>query len=95
MQSILNFDLFIIAKTRQATLRKQKKRKKQKNQRQSEQLLAQKQLFAQQFKFSLLDIDHDDFDVFSTYCHSFQINEQSFVVFRKSQYIVNDQNEMK
>ena len=91
MQSILNFDLFIIAKARQATLRKQKKRKKQKKQRQSEQLLAQKQL-AQQSKLFLLDID--DIDVSFTYCHSFQINEQSFIVFRKSQYIVNDQNEM-
>ena len=91
MQFILNFDLFITAKTRQTTLREQRKREKQKKQRQSEQLLVQKQ-FAQQSEFFLSDID--DIDVSSTYCHSFQVNEQSFVVFRESQYIVNDQNEM-
>ena len=104
MQSTLNFDLSIIAKARQATLREQRKREKQKKQRQSEQLLAQKQRqseqllaqkqLAQQSKSFLLDIDDDDIDVSSTYCHSFQVNEQSFVVFRESQYIVNDQNEM-
>ena len=93
MQSTLNFDLFIIAKTRQATLRKQRKREKQKKQRRSEQLLAQKQL-AQQSESLLLDIDDDDIDVSSTYCHSFQVNQQSFVVFREFQYTVNDQNEM-
>ena len=94
MQSTLNFDLSIIAKARQATLREQRKREKQKKQRQFEQLLAQKQLLAQQSEFFLFDIDDDDIDVFSIYCHSFQINKQSSVVFRKSQYIVNDQNEM-
>ena len=91
MQFILNFDLSIIAKARQTTLREQRKREKQKKQRQFDQLLVQKQL-AQQSEFFFFDID--DIDVFSTYCHSFQVNEQSFVVFRKSQYIVNDQNEM-
>ena len=91
MQFILNFDLFIIAKTRQATLREQKKRKKQKKQRQSDQLFAQKQL-VQQSEFLFSDID--DIDVFFTYCHLFQVNEQFSVVFRKFQYIVNDQNEM-
>ena len=95
MQFTLNFDLSITAKTRQATLREQRKRKKQKKQRQSQQMLAQKQLLAQQSKFSLLDIDDDDIDVSFTYCHSFSVNEQSFVIFRESQYIVNDQNEMK
>ena len=94
MQFILNFDLFIIAKARQTTLWKQKKRKKQKKQRQFEQLFVQKQLLVQQSKFFFLDIDDDDIDVFFIYCHSFQINEQFFVVFRKFQYIVNDQNEM-
>ena len=94
MQFILNFDLFIIAKARQATLREQKKREKQKKQRQFEQLIVQKQL-VQQSAFFFLHIDDDDIDVSFIYCHSFQVNEQSIVVFRKSQYIVNDHNEMK
>ena len=91
MQFTLDFDLSIIAKARQATLREQRKREKQKKQRQSDQLLVQKQ-FVQQSEFFFFDID--DIDVFLIYCHSFQVNEQSSVVFREFQYIVNDQNEM-
>ena len=94
MQSTLDFDLSITAKARQAALRKQRKREKQEKQRQSEQLIAQKQL-AQQSASSLLHIDDDDIDVSSTYCHSFQVNEQSIVVFREPQYTVNDHNEME
>ena len=93
MQSTLDFGLPTTAKARQAALREQRKREKQEKQRQSEQLLAQKQL-AQQPEPPLLDIDDDDIDVPSTYCHSFQVNEQSFVVFREPQYTVNGQNEM-
>ena len=97
MQFTLNFDLFIIAKERQATLREQRKREKQKKHRQSRQLLAQNQLIAQQqqqfnSEFSVLDIEN--ICIFSRFCHSFQINEQSFVQFREPHYIVNDLNDM-
>ena len=97
MQFILNFDLFIIAKKRQTTLRKQKKRKKQKKHRQFRQLFVQNQFIAQQqqqfnSEFSIFDIEN--ICIFFRFCHSFQINEQSFVQFRKFHYIVNDLNDM-
>ena len=97
MQSILNFDLFIIAKERQTTLREQKKRKKQKKHRQFRQLLVQNQFIVQQqqqfnSEFSVLDIE--DICILFRFCHSFQVNEQSFVQFREFHYIVNDLNDM-
>ena len=97
MQSILNFDLFIIAKERQTTLREQRKQEKQKKHRQSRQLLAQNQFIAQQqqqfnSEFSVFDIEN--ICILFRFCHSFQVNEQSLVQFRKSHYIVNDLNDM-
>ena len=97
MQSTLNFDLSIIAKERQATLREQRKREKQKKHRQSRQLLAQNQLTAQQqqqLKSELLILEIENICIFFRFLHSFQVNEQSFVEFRKSHYIVNELNDM-
>ena len=97
MQFTLDFDLFIIAKERQTALREQRKREKQEKHRQSRQLLVQNQLIAQQqqqFNSELSVFDIEDICISFRFCHSFQVNEQSLVQFRKPHYIVNDLNDM-
>ena len=101
MPSTLDFGPPTTAQRRQAALREQRKREKQEKQRRSHQLLAQERLPAEQPKQQPKKLkskpsvpDIDDFDIASTYCHSFQVNEQPPVEFREPHYTVNGFNRM-